>query len=45
MERVAGIEPASKDWKSLILPLYDTRTTSYHYTALGRDFRILASQF
>ena len=25
LERVAGIEPASWDWKSQVLPLYDTR--------------------
>ncbi len=25
MERVAGIEPASKGWKPFVLPLYYTR--------------------
>ena len=31
MERLAGIEPTSIDWKSIIIPLYDNRICIYIY--------------
>lgn len=27
MERVRGVEPLSSDWKSEVLPIYDTRNS------------------
>ncbi len=41
MERVKGIEPSSKAWEALVLPLNYTRKTETHYSI----FRSICKEF
>ena len=38
IERVRGIEPLASDWKSEVLPLYDTRTATLRYAVQALSY-------